>query len=1570
MDLVSLSENRNKEMSIAGLNRFSLHQIMFACILIPGVLICALGMFTVSNHGGIAGQSLHKQSQTHQEILQLNRNIASAEQSTAVIRAQLFQLSSLIQHSILSESKAAITSIENLGLTITAEIRQQAEFIKSIKQQLGSAAFLSDSTSKLLVKISRLQDELHFNASLNKKLEIAQKSLISQVNRSQFASAAQNYLTNLQPTVENLSKRIETQGKKVNTLMSDVNQFSTEVSEHIYQKSLSDIDSSSSTGYFFLFLISAGIIMGILWVARNQFVTPFQQMHRGLMKLATTQPEFKPLAQRFDAYYIKRAFDMLIQNLSNTGTSEQDQALITGLEQASQPIMIANNNHEVVFANQACHTFFDKHQSSMTQAFGQVSNLSSLSILQLDTQKAAFEQDLVQLKSMTETQIQVGETIMTRKVTPLHNGANQRVGTIVEWQEYASGEEPPTRQDEAMNRIKLALDVCQANVMMADNDMNIVYLNESVHAMMRKNQSELQTHISNFDSEKLIGTCVDVFHKDPSHQRRMIADLKQVYNTRLEVGCLTFDLTATPIFDKGNRLGTVVEWEDITDILAKQREEQKLAQNNERIKRALDVCQANVMMADNDFNIVYLNDSVEKMMQTNQETLRIKLPNFDASKLLGTCVDTFHADPSYQRNIVGGMTEVYNTRLELAGLTFDLIATPVFSDNGERLGTVVEWDDITESLARQQFEQRMAEDNARIKRALDVCQANVMMADNDFNIVYVNESVQRMMKSNQETIKIKLPNFNAETLLGTCVDTFHADPSYQRNMVGAMTEVYNTRLELAGLTFDLIATPVFSDEGDRLGTVVEWDDITESLARQKAEQQLAQDNARIKRALDVCQANVMMADNDFNIVYTNDSVEKMMKSNEAKIKTHLPNFDAESLIGTCVDTFHKEPSYQRNMVSAMKEVYNTRLEISGLTFDLIATPVFSDDGERLGTVVEWNDITESLARQLAEQKLAQANARTKRALDVCQANVMMADNDFNIVYMNNSVEKMMKSNEEKLRMALPQFNADKLLGTCVDIFHKQPSYQRDLVANMTDVYNTRLKLTGLTFDLIATPVFSDEGERLGTVVEWNDITEELARAEEEQRIARENLRIKQALDNVATNTMIGDRNNNIIYMNNSIHTMMKNAERDIQKDLPNFNSNKLIGENIDQFHKNPSHQQRMIEALTSTYKTEIMIGGRTFGLIANPINDEGGERIGTVVEWTDRTDEVAIEKEINQLIDSASDGDLTLRIQEEDKEGFFLNLSKGLNQLVGIAEGVINDTVTVLDAMAHGDLTKSITTDYHGLYGKLKQDANTTVEKLTEVIARINNAAGLVASGAEEIEQGNTDLSQRTESQASSLEETAASMEEMTGNVRQSSENAKEANTLAIEAKNKAEEGGQIVSQAIQGMEEINESSKKINDIIGVIDEIAFQTNLLALNAAVEAARAGEQGRGFAVVAGEVRNLAQRSSGAAKEIKDLIRDSVNKVEFGTDLVNQSGETLNEIVDSVQHVSQMVAEISHAAIEQTSGIEQVNTAVMQMDEMTQRNAALVEEVSAAGEAMADQARDMRNILSFFTTNERQ
>jgi methyl-accepting chemotaxis protein len=475
---------------------------------------------------------------------------------------------------------------------------------------------------------------------------------------------------------------------------------------------------------------------------------------------------------------------------------------------------------------------------------------------------------------------------------------------------------------------------------------------------------------------------------------------------------------------------------------------------------------------------------------------------------------------------------------------------------------------------------------------------------------------------------------------------------------------------------------------------------------------------------------------------------------------------------------------------------------------------------------------------------------------------------------------------------------------------------------------------------------------------------------ETKRVADESLRIKIALDNVSTSVMIANNNREIIYLNKSVIQMLSAVEADLRRELPTFSVATLLGSSIDQFHKNPAHQKNMLATLTSNYKTQIKVGKLTFALSVSPVINEKGERLGSVIEWLDRTAEVAVEQELAELIGAAARGDFAQRIKLEDKTGFFLQLGQNMNQLMETSEIGLNEVVRVLGALAKGDLTETITNDYSGTFGQLKDDSNATVAQLTDIITRIKEAGDTINTAAKEISSGNTDLSQRTEEQASSLEETAASMEELTSTVKQNAENAKQANQLAAGASDIAVRGGDAVGQVVNTMSSISESSKKIVDIISVIDGIAFQTNILALNAAVEAARAGEQGRGFAVVAGEVRNLAQRSAAAAKEIKTLINDSVEKVSEGTQQVDRAGKTMEEIVTAVKRVTDIMAEISAASAEQSSGIEQVNQAITQMDDVTQQNAALVEEAAAAAESLEEQAQQLAELMSTFRlANER-
>jgi len=471
-----------------------------------------------------------------------------------------------------------------------------------------------------------------------------------------------------------------------------------------------------------------------------------------------------------------------------------------------------------------------------------------------------------------------------------------------------------------------------------------------------------------------------------------------------------------------------------------------------------------------------------------------------------------------------------------------------------------------------------------------------------------------------------------------------------------------------------------------------------------------------------------------------------------------------------------------------------------------------------------------------------------------------------------------------------------------------------------------------------------------------------------KRISDENLRIKIALDSICTGVMIADNTRNVIYANKAVLNILGKTEADIRQIVPNFSIADLQGTNIDGFHKNPSHQKQLLATLTDTYKASILLGDRTMVVTANPMVNEQGQRLGTVAEWMDRTAEVTVEKEVADFVVAVTMGDFSKRVDLTGKEGFLRELGEGFNQLLLASETSLNEVLRVLDALSRGDLTETITADYQGTLGQLKDSSNTTVEKLKDIISQIKYATDSINTASKEIASGNNDLSHRTEEQAASLEQTAASMEELTSTVQANSQNAKQANQLAAAASDIASKGVEVVGQVVRTMDDINDSSRKIGDIISVIDDIAFQTNILALNAAVEAARAGDQGRGFAVVAVEVRNLAQRAATAAGEIKQLIDDSVVKVASGSKLVTQAGRTMEEIVNSIRGVTVMMSEINAASSEQTAGIEQVNQAIGQMDDVTQQNAALVEQAAAAAESLEEQTQNLSITVAHFKVDD--
>lgn len=468
-------------------------------------------------------------------------------------------------------------------------------------------------------------------------------------------------------------------------------------------------------------------------------------------------------------------------------------------------------------------------------------------------------------------------------------------------------------------------------------------------------------------------------------------------------------------------------------------------------------------------------------------------------------------------------------------------------------------------------------------------------------------------------------------------------------------------------------------------------------------------------------------------------------------------------------------------------------------------------------------------------------------------------------------------------------------------------------------------------------------------------------------------RLQYMVTNLDLPVMICDKDLRITYLNNSSIREL----RRLQHLLP-VRVDDLVGTCIDVFHKNPAHQRGLLaNSSKMPHAAKFPLGDEWLSLNADMLKDDNGEFDGAYVTWRIVTAEMRAEQSVKlaqenvqNLIEAANQGDLVQRIDASQFEGFYKELANGMNQLMDTVAAPVEAAIDTLTSLSEGDLTTEMSGNYGGSFAQMQDSINSTISKLSDIVRQVVDAADAVNGSASEISAGSHDLASRTESQASSLEETAASMEEITAAVNGTAGNAREARKLADEAGTVAQRGGDIASDAVKAMTAIEHSSRKISDIIGVIDEIAFQTNLLALNAAVEAARAGEAGKGFAVVASEVRSLAGRSSTASKEIKALIQESGEQVLSGSALVNRAGNSLQEIVTSVQKVTDIIEQIATASQEQSSGVGEINTAVAQMDEMTQQNAALVEETNAAVQSLAHKGEELANLIGFFKTDGSQ
>ncbi len=866
-------------------------------------------------------------------------------------------------------------------------------------------------------------------------------------------------------------------------------------------------------------------------------------------------------------------------------------------------------------------------------------------------------------------------------------------------------------------------------------------------------------------------------------------------------------------------------------------------------------------------------------------------------------------------------------------------------------------EDKTMAASKKVVNEKLQEDlqdnmeTTRMSSAINNAMTPIMMVDRDLVVTYVNKATMDLLKKHETTMQSVYAGFSADNLVGINIDTFHKNPEHQRKLLNDPTNLpYQTDIAVGPLKFSLNVTAQIDTTGNYIGTTLEWNDVTELRTKESIV-------VRLQGTVDGAMTAMMMVDRDLVITYANNSTVKLLKTHEAALATVYPGFSVDKIVGTCIDTFHKTPEHQRKLLADPANLpYQTDIAIGDLKFALNVTAVMDAEGQYVGNALEWSDVTDLRHKEEVNADFASQIAAISKSQAVIEFNM-----DGTIIQANDNFLNTVGYRLEEIQGKHHRMFVEPDYAQSPDYIRFWENF------NNGEYAAARYKRLGkggkeIWIQASYNPIFDFNGKPVKVVKYATDVTTEV---EKEKEVAR----LKSAVDGAQTNLMICDADLKITYCNPAVVKLMRARQNELRQIWPGFDADNLVGRNIDGFHKNPAHQRALLsDPARLPAMAEIQVADLEFEVNATMVTGPSGEYLGNMMEWRDVTEQKNAVHQIQSLIDDAVSGELNKRIPTDQFEGFLLSLGEGINRLMDAVVEPVQETRRVISGLAEGDLTQSMNGEFGGEFAELRDAVNATMNKLLSMVNEIGTASGTIASAANEISQGTADLSQRSEEQASSLEETASSMEELTGTVRQNADNAREANQLANSARDEATKGGEVVGKAITAMAEINQSSKKIADIIGVIDEIAFQTNLLALNAAVEAARAGEQGRGFAVVAAEVRNLAQRSASAAKEIKSLINDSVEKVTEGSKLVDQSGATLEEIVGSVKKVSDIIAEIASAGQEQASGIDQINKAVTQMDEMTQQNAALVEEAAASSEAMNDQASALDDLIGFFKTGE--
>lgn len=808
-----------------------------------------------------------------------------------------------------------------------------------------------------------------------------------------------------------------------------------------------------------------------------------------------------------------------------------------------------------------------------------------------------------------------------------------------------------------------------------------------------------------------------------------------------------------------------------------------------------------------------------------------------------------------------------------------------------------------------------------------------------------------------------------------------------RTVTNPLQTIKGALARLTALDFTDASADDANPRGDEFGDVGKA--VTELNASLKADIERRRDeawSARFKSSAFEGSTNAMMViDRDFKVIFINDATKKLLADNIHTFKDIWPNFDPDKIIGSCIDMFHKKPEHQRQMLSDPTRLpYKTDISIGELKFELDVRAVRDRDGEYVGNVLQWNDVT-----------TIRTNDGILNALDRSQAVI-----EFTLE------GKILHANKNFLDVT--GYSLNEIIGRHHSIFVERkeassPAYKAFWEKLGNGEFDTgkykRVTKAGddIWIQAAYNPILDGNGKPFKVVKFATDITQtEITTNENSAKISaisRSQAVIEFELDgtiitaNDAFLSVMGYTREEIVGKH---HRMFAHEDFAKSSEYHHHWERLRNGEFIEGKFERVSKDGKEVW-IQASYNPLFDLDGKPYKIVkyASDVTHVELERRRNEEERAQKAEEIrTVISKVGLALRRLSDEDYSQTIDEAFPEEFEQVRADINTAITKMAEAerqrdlnekqmakqreeqseVVRALASALESLSEGDLAIEIEKAFPEEFDQLRLDFNSAISKLCEAMRGVVICADGIKTGAGEITQASDDLSRRTEGQAATLEETAASLEELTVGVKAAAEGADRANGVVSEAKRNAEDSGEVVRQAVTAMAEIEKSSEQISQIISVIDDISFQTNLLALNAGVEAARAGDAGLGFAVVAKEVGALAQRSSTAAKEIKVLIKTSSQHVEHGVDLVGQAGKALTEIVASVTNINELVSAIATSAKEQSTGIAEINIAVNQLDQVTQQNAAMVEESTAASHSMAQEAQELARMVATFRTDQ--